>query len=465
MKNVFLLNLMLVILLAACSPPSATPTETLAPTNTPTVTQTQPTPTKAKPTATPTLPTPTRRPTLTPTVTETLPPPRDPSLVVAYIKEGEVCIWYEGIGHQCLNKTNRVLRLRLSQDGKWIAYNRLASSSEYEEELWAVKTDGSDPILLIGAEEMKNFTPPVFIEEYRQDTPSYIQQYDFIPGSHTITFTTGTYWEDIGDPLYYLDLHKINLDTMEKKTILNTGEGGSIFSYSPDGSHIAFLTNDELFLIHADGSNRQKVLTFQRFNFHYWEPPYRPEFVWSRDSRSFTIIIPSWELLNDEDVYTTRAFRITASGYSYLLLEYTGIPFWEDGRISPDSTRILYCANSDYRYCGTIHEAALDGSYDIVVANGSFIGWAPDSRHFVYWDENVSNLWYGMSGEDFIKLPGRVSIHSEGFRWVDEDRYLYVHKAPDNYELRLDDISGNSILVDISKSKTFESIAVTHIQK
>jgi glucose/arabinose dehydrogenase len=124
MKNVILLKLMLVILLAACSPPSAAPTETLAPTDTPTATQTQPTPTKVKPTVTPTLPTPTQTPTFTPTVTETLPPPRDPPLAVAYVKDGDVYYWVEGVGSTRLTTTGGAARLTLSDDGNRVAFTR-----------------------------------------------------------------------------------------------------------------------------------------------------------------------------------------------------------------------------------------------------------------------------------------------------------------------------------------------------
>jgi hypothetical protein len=449
----FLFILFLLTLLAACSPPSATPTETLAPTDTPTETQTQPTATKVKPTATPTLPTPTRKPTFTPTVTETLPPPRDPPLAVAYIKDRDVYLWTEGVGSTRLTTVGDARWLTLSDDGRRVAFTRDIGLYYDLGELWAINSDGSELRLLVNLDELN----PI-LDEYNP----YIapMQFDFIPGTHKIAFNTGGIADGMG-PWYYEDLRTVDVDTLRKATLLVPGFAGGSFLYSPNGATVALVKGNQILLANANGSNLRNVLTFP------WilvgtEGYVMVHLVWASDSKSFTVFIPSQRDPFAETIGPTRVFRVTTAGDIFPLFNFPANDEYWQTEISPDGARILYISGKDDAL-QTIHEAALDGSYDFEVASGAIWGWAPDSRHFVYLDEASNNLQYGNTEEGFSKLSDYVSPSLRRIKWVDDDRFLYI-RLFQSYEIRLDDTSGNSILIDDWLANEEVSFDATHIE-
>jgi hypothetical protein len=467
MKNVILLKLMLVILLAACSPPSATPTETLAPTDTPTATQTQPTATKVKPTATPTLPTPTRKPTFTPTITETLPPPRDPPLVVAYIKAGDVYLWREGVGSIRLTSDMSSQGVQISDDGSRIAFSAIAPEiSDYHENLWAVNSDGSDLRLLVGVDELKVFpTPDGYSSDF--EPVNVVYQFEFLPGTHTLVYNTSAlYWEAYWS---HDDLYSVDVDTLEKNILLEPGLAG-FFSISPDGSKIALSNFEEVLLLNADGSNRRRVLTFPIVYLSGMSAEFIPDIEWKTDSSSFiTIILPEYP--KNDPPETTKVFRVTSKGYTTKIHEFIYVPgeWYIPVFISPDTTRILYSSNWDYETnTFHLHEAGLDGSYDNVISIDAvnLYGWAPDSQHLLYENNRGEALQYGTTQDGFASFPERVSNIYGRIIWVDDDRFLYIRHISDSYELRLDDTSGNSILIDTWMEDYYSaSFDATHIQK
>jgi hypothetical protein len=199
------------------------------------------------------------------------------------------------------------------------------------------------------------------------------------------------------------------------------------------------------------------VLTFPLV-YTYSEWFYLPGIVWSADSTEFTVAIPSHDPLGNP-AEISRVYRVTTAGTSTLLMEYTAAPvFICFPEISPDAARLLYCGDwmSDAPTTTvTIHDAALDLSSNTAVVNGNLetAGWAPDSQYFAYWERTGDTFQYGTTGSLFNMLPGGV-VPLPSFRWVADNRYLYINKPPAASELRVGDTSGGSVLIDSGAALT-----------
>lgn len=78
------------------------------------------------------------------------------------------------------------------------------------------------------------------------------------------------------------------------------------------------------------------------------------------------------------------------------------------------------------------------------------VGWAPDSLGFVYWTDDVRNLWIGHIGSAAVQLTD--TPHVENLRWVDITHILFTN----NSELRLGAPGGTSSVIDTGVSGGFD---------
>ena len=89
-------------------------------------------------------------------------------------------------------------------------------------------------------------------------------QLGWVPGGTTAVFTTYHYFDgpgfDPGD-----DLRLVDGATGAVTTLLEPGEGGGMYFYSPDGAQIALVTPNQIDLINSDG-NAEDVQLFNYDN-------------------------------------------------------------------------------------------------------------------------------------------------------------------------------------------------------
>ena len=213
-------------------------------------------------------------------------PPR--ALQVAYIKDGNVYIWTEGENSVGLTNTGDAIQVSISDDGQIIAYERRDPNNYFTSELWAVNTSGpTNARALVSQAEMDSLKAA---SSYSNAMGMSIDLLKWRPKTHEVYYSTVPVFEGPG----YMpgeDVRMINLNTMEKRTIFDYGQGGR-FYFSPDGGQVALSTPDHISLSNADGSNlRANVLTFPLVG-TFSEYQYHPVPVWAGDSGSLRVTIP-----------------------------------------------------------------------------------------------------------------------------------------------------------------------------
>jgi putative hemolysin len=152
----------------------------------------------------------TPEPAVTSTPVAPSPTPKPKVLRVAYYKAGYLMLWTEGTNAHQLAAANNVEQVRISDDGRVIAYLGRNSRGIYE--IFAVNADGTNQHLLAGQDYLQNIQPA--------DRTVY---FDFAPASHTLYFVTDQY-----------DLHRVDATNGSPSPLFEAGKGG-FFSFSPDG--------------------------------------------------------------------------------------------------------------------------------------------------------------------------------------------------------------------------------------
>lgn len=402
-------------------------------------------------------PVPTSTQTAQPSATQTvvaLPTTSLPStseVMVAYTKYNDVYVWAASRGTTRLTDMHDVVNVRLSQDGRLIAFKRQDPSEVTLQELWVVNTDGiPNPLQLVSSDDLAALVPP--------DASSSVLGYGVLdfrwrPGTHQIAYDTQILHIGPGFSPNH-DLRLVDTATQQKTTLFDTGEGG-LFYYSPDGSRIALSNPESISLVNADGSDmRRDVLTFPSV-ITYSEYEYHPHPIWAPDSASIGVTIPPQDPLGDP-MPLTGMWRIPVNGSPAVLLgSFRAIPFaWPDTAISPDLSLVAYSSDE----AGTqpnmrdLHISNPDGSGDRIYARGEsleFNAWSPDSQHFIYAVQggDREGLYIGSLDESPVVLsddPHRV----RNIRWLDSTRFVYLNNNNNEWGLLIGNIDA-VILVSI----------------
>ena len=363
------------------------------------------------PTAAPVIPTP--APTVKPTV-----------LRVAYFGGGHVMQWTEGQGSRQLTDDTSTETIRISDDGQVIAYMGYSLDGIYG--IWAVNADGTNHRLLAGKDYAQNLPPS-----------QWPQSFDFAPASHTLYFMTDRY-----------DLHRVNADSGSPGLVVGAGKGG-FFNFSPDGQWMTLFHPNELVLARSDGSAAQVV--------YQWDPQAAvdtlgPAIIWAPDSAGFRMIELT-DPTGDPNNKTVWYFPI--NGNPVRQMSYTGS---YGGNLSPDGRTVVYV---DSRHDPIdVHIVTKDGK-DVIyssfpgVYNTWFIGWAPDSRHFLLnlskEDLRLEVPYLCAAGEQPVKLTDTDDANA--VVWVDAERVLFDRRG---WSLHLQRVGAPSILVDANASSFFD---------
>lgn len=380
------------------------------------------------------------------------PSPAAPGGRVAYIREGDIHLWQEATGSVRLTDSGDITHFTASADGELIAFTRRLNPDNERsgEELWSIRVDGGNLQRWVSAAELDTLHP---------GRTGRLRYYEFIPGTHCLAFTTAYHLvqEDYGQPApeepANRDLQMIDLDSGERRMLLQPGEGGFTFSVSPDGESILLINPDEIFLVDADGANRRQLYTFDKIigaigdskslavTYHLPQP------VWSADASHFLIVIPPGGYFNDSA--PTQIWRFSTSGEAVLLMEVVaGAAFSDPIVLSPDGSQVGYLEVLDaMRNIDKLHIANFfSGEDQIVCENGCrFEAWAPDSRHFAYRQGKQDVMYVGSSEDGFTGIPGCVYVGR--FRWVNDRQFLIGNCPPEDARLWLGDVTGKLTLI------------------
>jgi hypothetical protein len=354
-------------------------------------------------------PTATDTPAPTPTITQT--PTRAPRpLRVVYSRAGSIWIWTEG--GQPKQLTNNIVdaKPRLSDDGQWIVFER-------NNELYKVRSDGSDLKVLVSNDFLKPYIP----SGYKFIWAEY---YDWKLDTHYVYFTTKTGISGSGTDIFQFDLFRADVDTGEVRQILPPGMGGVPY-FSPDGKTIALVQPTAIYLADTEGSGIRKALSFELVNTGS-EWLYFPVAVSLQDGSGFRVLIPPHGSPGGTRK-PNELWEVPNSGQASLLYSIDDTWFVGFRYLSPNAESIVYTKfdfKSSSQICVHRNGNTSDDCWSQKGVNGGFIGWAPDSIRYVTSDYNEEQAENFYLTDD---LGNSIPINASHLMyWVDTNRYIYV---------------------------------------
>jgi hypothetical protein len=357
-----------------------------------------------------------------------LPPPAvAPPLQVVYSKSGNIWLWTEVSSPVQLTSSGTDRSPELNSDGTQVAFL-------HGDELWAINTDGSNLRLLVSGAYLASLVPP-------STGTGVIHWFEWDPVYAYLWFGTSEQGEAYTIPVF--DLHAVSAAGDSAPYMAENPGYGGVATFSPDGNKVALAQPTKIIFMYLDGTGYRDALTFSLV-LTYSEWFYIPEVVWFSDSSEFRTVIPAHDPLSDP-YEGTYFWSVPVSGSPVQMAGVTASPAFMDApRISPDGLNFGYMspngANTDLYLNGFYIGNVMYTSYPS--GQWGLVGWAPDSSGFVYWINDVRNLWLGTLGSAAVPLTD--TAHTQDIRWVDLVRLLFIS---DN-ELRLGYAAGASSILD-----------------
>jgi len=394
-------------------------------------------------------PTPASSATSKPLTTPSLPPATAAPAVDLQIAftDGQGNLWYWKNGSDPLQLTDggNVTDFSLSPEGSQILFVRLAFSVEYS--LWLIHTDGSAEQEIMSADEFAALPRPAAASSI---APA---QLGWVPGSHTAVFNTRRVYEGPGLDMSR-DLYQVDGSTGTATRLLEAGQGGGMFFYSPDGGQIALVNPNQIDLINSDGSNRRAAALTYDDVLMYTEAPFYAQPVWSADGTKLCVIVLAHDRLGKPEDPSSVWEIPAAGGKAVKLLDFHLNGLGPGASISPDLQRLAYFQNVNTGGQQDLHIATLDGSLDQVYTTGSlnWVTWADDSQRFVWTQYGQVGsgrpTFLGRMGQEPIQLGAPQSPYD--LAWVEGDRFLFLDNdggTPPTWSLYLGTVGGANQLV------------------
>lgn len=420
-------TLALLIVTAACNAPGLVGTPTAAPSAAPSATaqsaQPEDTPTEAV----------TESPTAEPATAA--PATEAPhQLRVALIVDGDLWAVERGSAPVQLKSSGLVSELRISDDGQRIAYVEV-DQNDLSAAIRSISFAGGDDQSLLDQAELDALYP---LGEFLHYAPSELAM---APGTHQLLFNTRAVLEGPGLAKTN-DLLRVDSDSGSLTKLLDPGQGGD-FTLSPDGLQLALVQPDSIGFANQDGGQlRPEVLTFP------WVITY---------SEYFFYLKPAWvedgviAAVPAEDPFfgpeQGSIWHVPADGSDPLLLSDLQADLFLPQRgaapiVSPDGNRVAAFRKSDDTGSFQLWLVDLQSGAEEQYAQGNlgWVGWAPDSSHFVYANDGANQVYLGQIGQA-PQLLGEAS----NLRWIDSEHYLWLTLSGSDWVLKLGDLSGGSV--------------------
>lgn len=338
-----------------------------------------------------------------PTVPSTQPPVEPSGLKVAFILEGNIWFWSEAAPARQLTSEGDAGMIRISDDGKVIAYTR-------DQRLLAINSDGSNPRELVANVPALTGRP-------------YLAQLHFQPGAHTLYFSAvASVQGQYGD-----DLHRVDADAPAPQTLFQ--QGGGKLTFSPDGALLALTTVNRINILRVDNPALVSALDFPQVNTNAdWS--YYPQVVWLNNSSGFYTVIPG------NDGQKARFLYVAANGsFTAQLAEFANADIRvSQPLIAPNGSKVAYLTATEDAFDFHVIDASTAdktiGTYPRPSQFGLW-AWSPDSVRFTCWTEDPSRLLIASVTSPPAPLLDLTAPYS--LTWVDANRFLYIA----NGELRL----------------------------
>lgn len=388
--------------------------------------------TPSVPTSPPTLPTPTF-------ISAALPG----SLIVAYVVEDRLWIWKKNTP-QPLVQRKSISDPLISDDGQWLLFLERHGSPDGSEppsnEVWVVKTDGSKLQRLLGAEDLMTFVG--------EEPSLLINDISWIPGSHEILFNTEKIVEGPPGSLPLFDLYSLDLAGSVKR-LADPGKGGK-FIPSPNGQHVALITDSRIKILDLENGEQRTLLEFKPLSFPNDSGPSTPKVIWDPQGRFvITSILP-------QDLYSPETYageleqiwRLFVDGQVELIAEFQ--PFVPAAGIafSPNLQYFFYLKNLCIDGMGMlyVHNIASAEEYPISCV-WNLPEWVPDSEHFIFELDGLQQLSSILDNTnrplDVLNMPTDPNIHAlRPLTWINDEYFLLVLRSREICTLNVATLQG-----------------------
>ncbi len=300
----------------------------------------------------------------------------------------------------------------ISADGAWIAYRTQEADHV---ELWAVQWSGEGARLLTDERNLPLDNLPRGYGERR------IHDVQWVPGQRRLAVITAAVPAEAGLPPYY-ELWSQDLDAGSPAYVTYLGQSSRVW-YAPDGKRFALVRHGVpdggLWLFNADGTGGKAVVRL-------WEGPgtlvsSEEQIHWLPDASALWAAIADSGTANQASA-GIALYRVTPDGKAVLVGHLDAL----DANWSPDGETLAYTrAISDSLETRSLYLARADGSAPQRYATPrywAFLGWSPDSRHFLYQDNQT--VYLGAAGQAPQPLGNFLSIFDP--RWVAPDQFVHL---------------------------------------
>jgi hypothetical protein len=358
--------------------------------------------------------------------------------------QGSLWVWEAGGMPQKLVDRDHIIEVRLSPDKQIIAF--LSSADYINYTLKVIGFDGSNQRVLL--------SPADFLPLANTPDATGVKPFGWkwTPDGRRIGFVSSPTFEGPGLVLNN-DLHFVEVASGVREEFLSPGEGG-MFYFSPDGSRLALVEPTSISIINTEGSGRlDDVLTFEMINTAS-EYMYYPTPLWSPDSQFLLAAIPPTQPFAESPA-DTRIFRIPADGSAPVIVNHVPSIFFEPVAFSPDADHFTYFEMGSVFGSPPegLHLVSLPGGEDSLVSGSPsrFLGWSPDSQHFLFTQDSNSVLKIGTAAEEpvFVLDSGDGKFISG--KWLSDENYVFmVRRSGDFWTIYLGQVGGGvEVLLEI----------------
>lgn len=351
-------------------------------------------------------------------------------LEIAYVRDGDLWLWMDGIGAQQLTASGDVSDVRISDDGRIIAFTR-------GQEIWAIRSDGSNQHLLVRDTYLKSLM--------QENGTIKLADFNWFPGKPMIYFSTYLESSDVEYPQLRYDTHLVDVNNGSPTQWLGPGDGGKL-SVSPNGNLVAVSSPDRIDLIDLQTSNRKNLLTYPKIA--VYETDFSPQVVWMPDSSGFKTVIPS-QTENGVNLDQARFLYVSLGGVVASLSIFDIVPLYESQlSISPDGGYVLYVWTSadGQRELRLLDSSGAMKAYRKSPQQIRALAWSPDSKRFFYSiGDNYAVYMGGLDDYPVVDLDASWSA-----QWVSDQYYILQKGEAAGSGLYLGNLEAEKIYIDQS---------------
>jgi len=383
----------------------------------------------------------------TPTV---IPAPLPDDLIFTYIAEDGLWVWKQGNSALLVQQQN-IYMPRISDDGQWILFRQRfiseGSKTHPFDELWIVRTDGSELHRLLGQDELVAITG--------EEAALLIDDADWIPETHKILFNIERVIEGPPGSVPLFDLYSLDT-TGQVKQLAEAGSGGK-FSISSTGTHVSLATNSRIAVLDLRNNEQRTLLDYKPLLIPS-EISFIAKVVWNPQGRYLMTAIPpeKWHY-SDYAGEPVQVWRLFVNGQKELITEFQ--PSFRDlgVSVSPNAQYVLYLDESCFPKTGmlTVHEVTSTSKTSLFCI-WNLPRWTPDNEHFYFQADD--GLWQigsisspAYQPLDVLNVPTAPNIHiPQQLIWVNDEYFLLVLRSIDMCTLNIATLEG--IVTEITRT-------------